>query len=122
MLINAASSELVHNAADHRAMFNSFKMKFKRNYNSMDEENNRFKNFVNNLAVIDARNKAERAAGGSAEHGVTKFSDLTDSEFRSRLGYVMNNSTNNNIAVVPTTTATFADWTGIYTTAVKNQG
>ncbi len=47
---------------------------------SADEEESRFAIFVDNLAVIDARNAAE----GSDIHGITKFSDLTQEEFASR--------------------------------------
>jgi hypothetical protein len=68
-------------AADHSVLFSEFKAKHAKTYATKDEENNRFEIFVKNLSVIEERNTAERAAGGSAVHGVTKFSDLLQEEF-----------------------------------------
>jgi len=73
------------------------------------------------------RNTAERLAGGSALHGVTKFSDLSQDEFEGRylrsLPELMTPPTNV-AADLPAPTANLAlvDWTGKYTTAVKDQG
>lgn len=38
--------------------------------------------FASNLQLIEERNAAQVAAGYSAVHGVTRFSDLTQAEFR----------------------------------------
>jgi cysteine peptidase B len=39
------------------------------------------------LKLIDARNAAESAKGGTAKHGITKFADFTDAEFKRLLNY-----------------------------------
>jgi len=106
-----------------KMMFEAFKKTHNRQYKSSAEENTRFKTFVANLAVVDARNAAERKAGGSAQHGITKFSDLSEAEFKGKLGYTMT-TRNATFTAVPayTGTASLVDWTGVYTTPVKDQG
>lgn len=108
----------------HKMMFEAFKAQHGRRYKTQDEENTRFKAFVSNLAVVDARNKAERSAGGSAMHGITKFADWTDAEFQSLLGYRKSNQTTvKYVPVAPYTgSATSVDWAGVYTTPIKDQG
>jgi len=124
MLAATAVADLsAANPESIKMMFESFKKTHNRQYKSTAEENSRFKTFIANLAVVDARNAAERKAGGSAQHGITKFSDLTDAEFKSKLGYTMTTK-NATYASVPayTGTASLVDWTGVYTTPVKDQG
>jgi len=82
---------------------------------------------VQNLKLADQRNTEELSAHGSAVHGITRFSDLTQAEFESR--YLTADPTmNKGAAVLDTTvgtvdtTAALVDWTGKYTTAVKDQG
>jgi hypothetical protein len=85
---------------------------------------------MKSLAEIDAQNKKERAANGSAVFGITQFSDLSDEEFRSTyLGTVVPDDYISSRRLMPiapaiavTETTTYADWTGIYTTPIKNQG
>ena len=85
---------------------------------------------MKSLAEIDAQNKKERAANGSAVYGITVFSDLSDEEFRSTyLGAVVPDDYTSIRRLMPiapavavTETTTYADWTGIYTTPIKNQG
>jgi len=125
MLAASAVADLsAANPESVKLMFESFKQQHGRKYSSTSEENSRFKNFVANLAVIDARNAAERKAGGSAQHGISKFSDLTETEFKSKLGYTMGQKNATKLAQVPayTGTASLVDWTGVYTTPVKDQG
>jgi len=105
----------------HKMMFESFKAQHGRRYQTQDAENNGFKNFVANLALIDERNAEERKAGGSAMHAVTKFSDISQDEFMARLTVQPTNSTRN-FMTVPVASGSSADWTGVYTTPVKNQG
>lgn len=76
-----------------KAQFEQFKEKFNKKYSSSAEESDRFAIFKNNLKTIDQRNlreiemtknfgpKFERAV-----HGITKFADLTQDEFRKLLG------------------------------------
>jgi C1A family cysteine protease len=102
-------------------------------YGTTDEETNRFNVFKDNLAKIDLKNRDEATMGGRATHGVTKFADRTQDEFRVLLGYVPNDIAEKDKAVEQSaatersetsagTNATFANWVGIYTTPVKNQG
>lgn len=108
-----------------KLMFESFKTQFKAKYPTMEEEMTRFQNFKENLKMIHERNVAERKAGGSASHGITRFADLTHTEFAGRyLGYVKNDNSNMTVADVKpyTGTESLVDWTGVYTTPVKDQG
>ena len=108
-----------------KMMFESFKTQFKAKYSTMEEEMTRFQNFKENLKLIHERNVAERKAGGSASHGITRFADLTHSEFAGKyLGYVKSENTNATVADVKpyTGSESLVDWTGVYTTPVKDQG
>lgn len=125
LLAGSASAELsTSSPASHKMMFEAFKSQHGKKYSTQDEENSRFKTFVSNLALVDARNKAERAAGGSAMHGITKFADLSEDEFKSKLGYTKRNETSFKYSAVAPYTgdATNVDWAGVYTTPIKNQG
>jgi len=124
-MLASASADL-HSASpeSHKMMFEAFKTQHTRRYKTQDEENARFKTFVSNLAVMDSRNKAERKAGGSAQHGITKFADWTDEEFQARLSFSKPNSTATKFATVPAYTGAeqTVDWAGVYTTPIKDQG
>lgn len=79
------------------------------------------------MKLLDERNKAEQAKGGSALHGITKFSDLSESQFKSKyLTYVIKNKENpiRKTAQIPNYqgTETSVDWSDVYTTSVKDQG
>ncbi|XP_064623836.1 cathepsin F-like [Lineus longissimus] len=63
----------------HYGMFQSFKMKFNKIYASKEEELRRFRIFQENM--IKAR-KIQSMEMGTARYGATKFSDLTEEEFR----------------------------------------
>jgi C1A family cysteine protease len=90
---------------------------------TVEEEEDRFNAFVSNLKLADMRN-ADETKG--AEHGVTKFMDLTPQEFKARyLGYSKANLPEGKHFVEshpPLTSGAIQDWTGNYTTPVKNQG
>jgi C1A family cysteine protease len=128
VLAATASATLYRDdASQQKFMWESFKREYNKNYSSMDEENHRFNTFLNNLKVADERNAAERAAGGSAVHGITHFSDLSQAEFESRyllsdpkmkLGEAKLDATERTVD----TLASLVDWTGKLTTPVKNQG
>jgi hypothetical protein len=85
----------------------------------------------NNLAIYEKRNAAELAVGGTAKHGITLFSDLSQDEFEKNfLGAVlpseMKSALNTqggllNDAEVATSDESI-NWYGIYTSPIKNQG
>merc|ERR1711907_683604 len=64
----------------------SYKVSFNKTYATDEENLHRRAAFEANLKIIDDLNLAEEEGG--ATFGLTKFSDLTESEFRARyLGY-----------------------------------
>jgi len=84
-LASFASASLYTEDPTHlKYLWESFKREYSREYATMDEENNRFRIFVDNMRSADARNNAERGSKGNAVHGITKFSDLSQAEFESR--------------------------------------
>ena len=113
------------NSTSHaKYAFEAFKAEFRREYESKGEENKRFKVFQKNLLLIEERNAAERNAGGSAMHGITRFADVTQEEFKARyLKTVLpkNLEKKNLVSLKPPASGSSADWTGTYTTPVKDQ-
>jgi cathepsin F len=106
-------------------LFDDFRSKFSKKYASDEEKKTKYDNFQNFLKLIDERNEKEKDKPNGAVHGITQFSDLSESEFKKFLGYKAPSSpVTLNSAVVKryTGSATSVDWTGIYTTAVKDQG
>jgi cathepsin F len=49
----------------------------------MEIESRKFSIFLENLKMADRRNELEQKNGGSAVHGITQFSDLSQAEFES---------------------------------------
>ena len=85
---------------------------------------NHFKAF---LKAADERNLKEKASGGSAIHGITKYADVSPDDFARLLGYragpvavaaAADNSRSQVVDKIVTQTS-IRDWTGIYTTPVK---
>jgi len=112
------------NVTAQKFMFNQFKREYFKSYDAA-EEPKRFQIFVENLKLIDQRNADET---GSAVHGITKFCDLSQDEFRgqfltakSSAGY---SSALKKVVdyVAPVNATGLVDWTDKYTTAVKDQG
>ena len=98
-------------------------------YTTKKEEKDRFEQFLKFLSKVDERNEKELDAGGSAVHGVTIFSDMSSKEFKETLlGYKAAESKKVIKQALPSAikkydgSATSVDWTGVYTTSVKNQG
>jgi C1A family cysteine protease len=112
-------------ASSQKFSWESFKEEHNKNYPTMDEETHRFNIFIRNLKVIDELNEAEQ---GSAVFGINKFADISASEFKaSHLNYdpASRNDTQKTAVKVPPLEAgisTVKDWTGVYTTPVKDQG
>lgn len=126
-LLGSASASLFHNTTGvMREMFDGFKRDFAKSYASIAEDEARFEVFVENMKIADARNVAERIAGGSATHGITRFSDLTQEEFAARylrsMPRVTTATVDNTVKPLAPGVSASQDWTGTYTTAVKNQG
>jgi C1A family cysteine protease len=126
LLSGASASLFTNNTESMLQSFDSFKRDFAKSYASRAEDASRFEIFVENMKIADARNTAEQRAGGSARHGITRFSDLSQDEFAARY---LNSVPVASRAEVDTTVKPLApgatvsvDWTGTYTTPVKNQG
>jgi len=106
-------------------LWESFKFEHSKKYESMDEEIKRFNYFLENLKMADLRNTAELKNGGSAVHGITKFSDLSQSEFESiylKADVSMKSKDTPKITIDAAPTSSLVDWSGVYTTPVKDQG
>ena len=58
----------------------AFKEEHDRRYHE-SEETHRYDVFTTNLKLADERNEREISLNGTARHGITKFSDLTQAEF-----------------------------------------
>ena len=65
----------------HIEVFHKFMGSFGKVYSTEEEYNQRSVIFKENMVMYEARNKADRAAGGTAIHGITMFSDMTQAEF-----------------------------------------
>jgi len=125
----ATASAALHSEDQNvmKFMFEQFKKQHSKSYGSTDEENIRFRNFVENMRQADERNEAERKNGGSAQHGVTKFSDLTNDEFSKHYltANIKQKTTDKKVTAItkpPSTTTGLVDWSGTLTTPVKDQG
>jgi C1A family cysteine protease len=108
-------------------MWDNFKQSFGKSYNTMEEESHRFAVFIENLKMIDHRNDQERKMGGSAQHGITKFSDMSQAEFESTMltldaSQIPKPTAENTHKNAATHSTGSADWRGVYTTPVKDQG
>ena len=111
-----------------RFMFDTFVREFNKQYSTAEETQNRFQNFVQNLKVADERNQAERKNNGTAVHGINRFMDLTQQEFKD--GYLgakrPDEEDKSDLKTVRTAVAASAssssvDWSGVLTTPVKDQ-
>lgn len=122
---SASAAHYTNSQAGQHYLWKAFKEEHKKSYADDAEESHRFAIFVQNLKLIDERNAAET---GTAVHGITKFCDQTVEEFKaSHLNYV---PSENNITRTPAIglpkpvegARLVQDWTGTYTTPVKDQG
>ena len=126
MAMAASVSASTVSASDQYA-FEQFKVDYGRKYESEEENAKRLQIFVKNLAIAESRNEAERSAGGSAIHGITRFSDLHPDEFKSMFlssDVSMKGSlADRDVALdLPEyDSSSEVDWSGVYTTPVKNQ-
>jgi len=125
-LLASASAALYSEDSTHQKyLWENFKRDHNKNYSTMDEETKRFGHFIENLKISDLRNEAELKNGGSAVHGITVFSDMSQSEFQAKMlksDVTMRSADRTVTTPTATVTATLVDWTGKLTTPVKNQG
>jgi C1A family cysteine protease len=126
-LVALASAKLYSDdAVVQKYAWEQFKVTHVKSYDTMEEEQRHFTIFLENLRVADLRNERERKAGGNAVHGITKFSDLSQAEFESQFLTadlsMKSKDTQVDKTVRAAATATVVDWSGIYTTPVKDQG
>lgn len=108
-------------------MFDGFKRDYNRQYDSEEAEAKAFKAFVENIKIVDERNMLERQNNGTALHGITRFSDIPQEEFVKRYLNADISKKSNSAPVMadlpaPQANLGLVDWTGKYTTAVKDQG
>jgi len=127
-LVASASAKLfTSDPAQQKFMWDQFKSEHVRSYESFDEETHRFHLFLENLKLADYRNELELKHGGSATHGITKFSDLSQAEFEAHF-LTSDMSMKTKATSVDTTVrslnlaAGLTDWENVYTTPVKDQG
>jgi C1A family cysteine protease len=104
-------------------MWEEFKRDHNKAYETMEEEVERFGHFLNNLRLADSRNEKERENNGTATHGITRFSDMSQEEFVQKFLASKIEPSGARVADVPNykVNGSSKDWTGIYTTPVKNQ-
>lgn len=71
-------------ATEKSTLFKSFKKQYGKSYADSASEDEAFDNFKDFLQLVDSRNTDEEKKGGkkAAVHGVTKFADLSESEFK----------------------------------------
>jgi C1A family cysteine protease len=127
-LFASSASAVFYSASleTQKYMWEDFKEEYNRVYSTMEDETAHYNVFLANLQTIDQNNMAEAAAGGTAVYGINKFTDMSPEEFKRRyLNYVpspMENRTFAEISDLPQGVEVLVDWTGKYTTPVKNQG
>ena len=109
-----------------QVLWHDFKTTFAKSYSTQQEEERRFGVFLDFLKIADQRN----AKDPHATHGVTQFSDLTQAEFNTKfLNYRPGGDKGATIVgaekwppMTDTGIGVKQDWTGKYTTPIKDQG
>jgi lipocalin/C1A family cysteine protease len=109
------------NVDTQKQMWEDFKQKHNKKYDEQ-EDGKRFLIFLENLLIIDERNSADI----NRVHGITRFSDMSQDEFETKYNQAIKPSLRTNArnvnSDIKTAGTTFIDWTGVYTTPVKDQG
>jgi len=127
IVASATATLYIEDESGQQYLWQSFKRDFKKTYATVEEDLKRFKYFLDNLRTADLRNMAEARAGGSAVHGITKLSDLSQEEFEAQYlkSDVTQKSNGAEVTVVSNTvntSASLVDWSGVLSTPVKDQG
>ena len=109
------------NVDSQQRLWKEFKQKYNKNYDAQ-EDSKRFLIFLENLLLIDERN----ADDSNRVHGITKFSDMSQDEFEKNYNQAiqpnLRSNTKNINTDIKSSGSSFIDWTGVYTTPVKDQG
>jgi len=126
-ILATASAKFFNEDHTHQKyMWESFKAEHAKSYSTMEEESQRFGFFLENLKIADIRNDAEMKNKGTAVHGITRFSDLSQAEFESRFltsDSSMRSTDRETVTLpAPEAAAGLVDWSGKLTTPVKDQG
>jgi len=127
-LVASVSAKIyTEDPVQQKFLWDGFKNEHKRSFQTLDDETHRFHVFLENLKLADLRNDIEMRKGGKASHGITKFSDMSQAEFEANYLTADPSMSTNSKNVWQVTqpvdnTATLVDWTGKFTTAVKDQG
>ncbi|XP_062587265.1 uncharacterized protein LOC134248884 [Saccostrea cucullata] len=105
-------------------VFQNFQAKYERLYMSKEEEKKRFKIFCDNLKKAQKMQDIEK---GTAVYGITKFSDMSESEFKQYVGKLWDQNANKGMkkATIPKfkSLPKSFDWREHgAVTEVKNQG
>lgn len=79
-IMEASTSQPLEESVELLGQFKEFMVKYNKVYSSQEEADRRLHIFHENLKTAE---KIQSLDQGSAEYGVTKFSDLTEEEFRS---------------------------------------
>jgi len=121
----ASASFFTNNTNAQQNMWSTFKTEYGKQYSTVKEDAKRFAIFIENMRIVDERNAAELANGGEAVHGITKFADLSQDEFKAQ--YLTSQppaqkSTDRIELPAPKSDSGLVDWTNVYTTPVKDQG
>jgi C1A family cysteine protease/lipocalin len=109
------------NVDSQQRLWKEFKQKYNKNYDAQ-EDSKRFLIFVENLLLIDERN----ALDTNRVHGITMFTDMSQDEFETKYNQAIKPSLRSNTKNInndiKSSGSSFIDWTGVYTTPVKDQG
>lgn len=122
------STVLYHKMTDDekQSIFDLFITSYGKVYSDEETMQARFSKFKTNLKIIDSRNQAERAVGSSAVHGITKFTDLDESEFKTV--YLSASPMGVASGAIVTQVSPYegkeeaVTWEGTYTSGINDQG
>ena len=113
-----------------KKLFHDFMEKFRKSYETAQEYNDRYNQFLINLRTYDERNIKECRVLCDALHGITKFSDLAEEFISNQIRGFLHPATplhtvdihKKYYQVLKIGSKTLSDWRGIYTNPVGSQG
>ncbi len=116
--------------SDQEHLFSLFVQEYSKSYSTESELSAKLSTFKSVLQTVDARNALEKSRGGTARHGITKYSDLSRDEFKSKLLKAKKPISEDRLNGIAATanveryngSETVVDWSDIFTTPVRDQG